>query len=301
MLVASKTGMHPTLQYSGDTNKYNGSTSQLDLWAPTSEIDITGGDIKEEVSKVSPQYETRRASDVATSLSEVAPNDTLTALSSTESLRRGNDEYPPPKPKRTSKITKIENSLPPKCSNILEGESESCNESDEVHVVNGYDYRRERSSMMICAESRPVSRMGLVEGQKRTVSVQYEKPPPDLSELLVDEEDTYFCSLEGIVTLLKERPSSEETEKQLEKVRQANLNRSTYGMTHVEPGKNEAEDSALKRYVQETKRRSDEEKSRKDVEDNMSKKSGTPLPPSDTFNFGDIMMGKTKEDILTDK
>ena len=309
LLIASKTGMHPALQYGSDTNKINGSTTKLDDWSPTSDPEIVTDTRRREVRfkrteedhRPSLQRDVRKFSDENTSVSEVAPNDTLTALNSSDKPKRLNGGFPPPKPKRTSisKISNIENSVAPKYSNIIENESESCNESDEVFVINCDGSQIEGSS-----NGHPASCLNrscdISARLKRTVSVQYEKPPHDFSELMVDEEDPYFCSLDGLVKLMIERPSSEDTQSRLEKVRQANLNRSTYGVTHVEPGVNEEEEKALSSYLSIKKKRSQDEEKRKQIEQNM-KRGRSPLPPADTFNFGDIVMGKTKEDILTDK
>ncbi|KAL5260399.1 hypothetical protein ACHWQZ_G010499 [Mnemiopsis leidyi] len=186
--------------------------------------------------------------------------------------RTRQSQVPPPKPKRTLRPD------PPKQTNettkgavlaeaILKGAK--ITENPYSHKVSFKDKAKNQQ------KSVPKSNKVV-----RNVSVQYEEMPPDFSDFMLDQEDSYFCKLDGLVKLMKERPTSQETEALLMKVRKANLARSRYGVTYVEPGRNEDEEKATENLIGEMLKEAEEAKQRM-VTENVS--------PPDTFCFKDIV------------
>ena len=119
-------------------------------------------------------------------------------------------QVPPPKPKRTLRPDPPKQTNEPTKGAIL---AES--------ILRGAKITDNPNNMKVSFKDKARNRPKSVHKSNkvvRNVSVQYEEMPPDFSDFMLDQEDSYFCKLDGLVKLMKERPTSQETEALLMKV-----------------------------------------------------------------------------------
>ena len=119
-------------------------------------------------------------------------------------------QVPPPKPKRTLRPDPPKQTSEPTKGAVL---AESILRGAKIT-----DTPSNKVSFKDKARNRPKS-VNKSNKVVRNVSVQYEEMPPDFSDFMLDQEDSYFCKLDGLVKLMKERPTSQETEALLMKVK----------------------------------------------------------------------------------
>ncbi|XP_063679895.1 uncharacterized protein LOC134815307 isoform X2 [Bolinopsis microptera] len=222
-----------------------------------------------------PKGSRRRA---ASSEREQQPGIPLTPLREDSTKSRGypsNPQIPPPKPKRTHRPVK---------NKQVNGGTKGLMLTESLQRGSKPTYD---SSRKVSFKDKPHPTQNCIPKTNckvvRNVSVQYEEMPPDFSDFMLDQEDSYFCKLDGLVKLMKERPTSQETQDLLMKVREANLARSRYGVTYVEPGRNEDEEMATAGLIGEMLRQVEEAKQRMVTGD---------VDPPDLFCFQDILKPK---------
>lgn len=126
----------------------------------------------------------------------------------------GQPTIPPPKPKRT----------------LRPGQPKQVNGGTKGSILaeamqRGSLKQSQDSSRKVSFKEKTRSGSSSTKNSKilRNVSVQYEEMPPDFSDFMLDQEDSYFCKLDGLVRLMKERPTSQETQEILRKVKLTKL------------------------------------------------------------------------------
>ena len=158
----------------------------------------------------------RRATSSERELKKSPPANPLSTLQEDGSKVKVNhsnlqSQIPPPKPKRTQR---------PSQSKQVNGGTKGTMLAEAMQRGGkpAYDSSR-KVSFKDKPQPHSSTKSKMNNKVVRNVSVQYEEMPPDFSDFMLDQEDSYFCKLDGLVKLMKERPTSQETEDLLLKVR----------------------------------------------------------------------------------
>eukprot|EP00116_Pleurobrachia_bachei_P008380 sb/3468642/ len=153
--------------------------------------------------------------------------------------------------------------------------------TDAAHIANRH-VKFTESEDVHQPPPKPKRREHGKERLQRGSNVSNEAPKVNLSNFLNDQEEEYFCKLDGIVKLMKDKPEDHGLQEKLERVRKENFKRSQYGITSVDPGRNREDEEKMKRTLREKKKREELEKKRKEQIEVKDK-------GRDTFSFQDLI------------